>query len=518
MRKWTRRLAWTGGAAAFVLAAAIAAFVQWWPRGPPRMPPSLVPASWASYRTGPGHQVHVGRAKIDCSACHDLERDGFKNPGTDVCKNCHAKESATAHRGGIASEVTGCFTCHAFAPDRPEPTCIGCHAQRHGESAAIAQHATTDCAQCHRVHESPSVVVAKCAGCHEESANHHGEHAGSKGCLDCHRGHAPALAAVETCSTCHTEPAAPHPAGHDSCIGCHQPHDFVAGGARACIRCHGEKATLAADATQAHTDCINCHTPHDPGAAASSCAACHSTIQVSHGKNGACVDCHVPHGDNSRLIAATCTSCHTSVAQVDTGAHAGGVACEGCHKPHAFAPLDAKTLCTECHSRETTLTASNPGHQICASCHGASIAHAPSNAPACGTCHAKEQASAPPGHQRCQECHDPHGGQPTPACATCHKAEAQGPHEAIAGGCATCHRPHGPEGIASPPSCASCHAPSTLPALHAVAGHAACSSCHTAPHEPPHGDRATCTSGCHTDKRDHQPQALVCTGCHVFRR
>jgi Cytochrome c3 len=512
-----RRIVWIAIAVVVAIASAGAA-IALWPH-PPRNPaPGAVPAAWAQFRTSPGHQTHVAKADIACGACHNFERDGFKNPGTDVCRNCHAKEAAVAHRGGAGTAATPCLSCHAFAPDLPKPTCIGCHAKAQGESLAVVRHATLECAQCHKVHESPSVVAADCASCHRERAPEHAAHAGSTGCLDCHGGHAPAVAALDTCATCHAQAHGPPPPGHESCVGCHQPHDFVAGGETACVRCHGQKTTLAAETTPAHAVCTSCHLPHAPANAAAACIGCHADVHVAHGKEGACVSCHQPHTDDPRLVTSTCTSCHTKVAGVDTGAHAGGVACEACHKPHAFAPVDAKTLCVSCHMRETTLVASNPGHQACASCHGASASHAPTKAPACGTCHAKEQASAPAGHQRCQECHDPHAGEPTPTCATCHKNETTGIHAAVAGGCATCHRPHGPEGIASPPSCASCHAAATLPALHAVPGHAVCSSCHVAPHEPPRADRVTCTGTCHTDKRDHQPKATVCAGCHVFRR
>jgi hypothetical protein len=143
--------------------------------------------------------------------------------------------------------------------------------------------------------------------------------------------------------------------------------------------------------------------------------------------------------------------------------------------------------------------------------------HAVAPPAACGTCHAAEQASAPAGHQRCVGCHEPHATQPTPACTTCHAKMNGEPHTTIQGGCATCHRPHGPGGLPAPPDCKTCHAPGTLPALHAAPGHAACASCHVSPHEPPREDRAGCTGTCHVDKRDHQPGAPVCSGCHVFR-
>jgi hypothetical protein len=514
----SRQVLWNGAAALAVLAFGMAALILWWPRGPREVLPENVPPSWTEYRTSPGHQSHVGRQRIECHACHEIERDGFKNPGTAVCGTCHAKEAARMHRGGAGAQATSCLSCHTFAPDAPAPTCIGCHVTPRGLLAAVVQHATTDCAKCHRVHESPPIVPAGCTSCHEERAARHAAHEGSAGCADCHRDHAPAAAALAMCSFCHSAPAGPRPAGHDSCIGCHRPHDFVAGGERACIGCHGEKATLVAAQVPAHAVCTSCHTPHAPADAASSCVRCHATVQVAHG-GGGCVDCHVPHAQEPRPVAIECTSCHARVAAFETGAHAGGIVCQACHKPHGFAGVDPKTLCNSCHSREISLVASNVGHRNCGECHGAMLAHAPAAAPACGTCHAKEQATAPTGHLQCQACHDPHAGQPTPACASCHQDKANGPHQAVAGGCETCHRPHGPAGIAASPSCAACHARSTLPALHAATGHSDCAACHVSSHAAPHDDRATCmASNCHADRRNHQPQAQVCTGCHVFRR
>jgi hypothetical protein len=127
----------------------------------------------------------------------------------------------------------------------------------------------------------------------------------------------------------------------------------------------------------------------------------------------------------------------------------------------------------------------------------------------------------PRGHSGCARCHEPHSGavKREATCASCHADRTAGPHATIPGGCSSCHRPHGPGGAPSPPTCNGCHAPSTLPALHAAAGHASCASCHSSAHEAPHAERATCMAGgCHADRRDHQPAAQVCGGCHVFRR
>jgi hypothetical protein len=516
MTRIARRVVWGLAAAVVIVAACALALVKLWPRGPKGVPPDLVPASWAEYRLTPGHQTHVGGEKAECHDCHDFERDGFKNPGTSVCAKCHAKVAGSAHHRDPSS-ATGCLTCHAFALGQTEPTCIGCHANAQGGLPAIVQHATIDCATCHHLEQTPSIVLADCNGCHEERATKHADHTGSKGCVDCHHGHEPASVATTECASCHAQGKEPHPAAHDACLSCHQPHDFVASDS-ACIGCHGPKTTLVGREVPAHDVCLNCHNPHAPGKAAAACAGCHQSIRVSHGNAAACTTCHAPHGDDPVVVAATCTSCHKKVAASDTGAHKGGIACETCHQPHAFGGLDEKTLCRNCHGRETMLVASNPGHADCTSCHGASVVHTIAAPVACGSCHAAEQKSAPAGHQRCVGCHEPHAGKPTPTCASCHANKISEPHGNLPGGCASCHRPHGPAGVAVPPACTTCHAPATLPALHAASGHAACASCHVSPHEPPRDDRVTCTGGCHTNKRDHQPAAQVCTGCHVFKR
>jgi hypothetical protein len=519
-----------------VFGAALAALVRAWPARVPGVPPELVPASWEQYRTSAGHVAHVGSGKAACRDCHDVEHRGFENPGAAPCARCHAQEATHTHNGHAGhtdggSDATGCLTCHPFAPDVEPPTCIGCHAKVEGHAASVKVHATADCLACHRVHEEPSIVPKDCATCHDERATEHARHAGAKGCLDCHTGHAPAAAALATCSRCHAQPTVPlrprpagdwptrpKPAGHDSCVGCHAPHTFTATPG-VCAGCHAPKPTLAATQVPAHAACTSCHAPHAPSLAAESCGRCHASVHVAHGSKGACVECHEPHGEaaETRSVDA-CTSCHGGVALSDTGAHAGGIACQSCHKPHDFAPPDRRTLCADCHATEATLASANKGHSDCSPCHGAS-AHTPAAAPACGTCHKQEQASAPAGHQKCTGCHDAHGGsvRPLATCVSCHTEKMSGPHVGVAGGCETCHRPHGPGEPAAPPTCTSCHTRDRLPALHEVPAHADCKACHSS-HEAPRADRATCTGSCHTNRRDHQPQAALCAGCHVFRQ
>ena len=450
-------------------------------RRPAEVPEEMVPGSWVTYRTSLGHTQHVGKSNVTCRDCHDYQRDGFKNPGPAPCVRCHVKEGARFHADSV-TKMTDCLTCHAFAPEQKIPTCIGCHAKAEGKFAAITStHATTDCVQCHSPHGDPSVVTKACEGCHIERAPAHAAHAGSAGCGDCHK-----------------------------------PHAFAAS-ASVCVDCHGAKDTLLAASVPLHAICTSCHAPHDPGNAALSCATCHAQVKVAHGDKTACITCHEPHSREPSLKVNPCTSCHAAVAPTDTSAHAGSTPCTSCHKLHDFEPPANKlALCAGCHARETALVSSNRGHTDCASCHGAS-AHAPKQGTGCATCHTKEQASAPRGHQACPGCHEAHSGShlPKATCASCHAEKTGGPHDRLTNGCATCHRAHGPGGVPQPPACTTCHADGRLPALHTVAAHKDCASCHS-PHRAKAPDRATCTGSCHADRRTHQPQAQVCTGCHAF--
>jgi hypothetical protein len=472
-----RRVRFVGAviAGALALAAVVAFFLHVRRQRPPGVPPELVPPAWEQLKTSEGHRVHVEDHGVPCGDCHDYARAGFVNPGPGPCAKCHAKQAARTHAGDTELH-TDCLTCHAFT-SKPTPTCMSCHTKAHGAAKAIVVHAGVACTDCHRVHRA--IALASCTTCHaKETTPEHDQHAGSRGCFDCHTAHAPAAAAKTTCRTCHATPA-----GHASCFGCHRPHVFVAGGDTACIRCHGEKPTLAADTVSAHQDCLSCHEPHAPTRAASSCGRCHAYVQTSHpavAGASVCTTCHAPHGAQG-VIAATCTSCHRSVAASDTGAHARGVPCLDCHSAHRFArPTATVAFCGTCHFRETRLTASNAGHADCMRCHGTS-AHRLASPPACGSCHRSESARIIGGHWRCTQCHEAHSGK-------------TGKH-AI---------------------CTTCHARATLHGLHAVSGHASCASCHT-PHGPPRADRATCTGACHTDKQSHQPAATACNGCHVFR-
>jgi hypothetical protein len=503
---------------AVLLVVVVASLFAWWPRRTPVVPAN-VPLAWAEFRTGQGHVTHVDDAHIECSGCHDLAHDGFKDPGPAGCKTCHAKEVLRGH-GGKAGDTESCLTCHSFSPVKRAATCVDCHSTSQGATPRVEHHASVACATCHTPHEP--TLAGNCTTCHVERAPEHAAHVGSQACADCHQPHAPAAAALASCAGCHEEARRPRAPGHATCEGCHKPHEFVATARATCVGCHGDKPTLASTEPK-HAECTTCHAPHDGNmraSAAASCKGCHADITVKHGTKDACVTCHEAHpAATTTAIVSGCTKCHGDLAASNGAAHAGGgTACASCHRPHDFAPPAKAALCPTCHTTEIKLANTNPGHRDCATCHGDNV-HRERAAPACGTCHAAEQSTAPPGHLACVGCHEPHSGErrATATCASCHAHEEGGKHAQVTGGCATCHRAHGPGGVATPPTCVSCHERAKLPALHTVDAHSSCTTCHSS-HGPTHVDRATCTTSCHVDRRNHQPDAPVCNGCHRFRR
>ncbi len=470
--------------------------------------------------------------RATCTSCHGLHGEPRLHVDTQsTCTSCHAEVRATHGQLQIAASDAGTTDSG--------PSVRGSHDS--GVDGSASAKAIAMCTSCHAPHAAKGAASATCAGCHStKKARPH------EACVTCHEPHLATVAATKSCPSCHT--AKRPSAGHTSCTSCHAPHS----GARAsgtCASCHQGVKALAAATVPAHDACGNCHEPHTTtrtGAASPSaslaCAKCHANVHPSHPtlKGGACTSCHTPHPKTPQ-IATTCSSCHTKARDdrafhASAGVHASpakGVVCTSCHRPHQFVlsgPAGGPTLCAQCHATEAKIA--RTGHSACASCHGAT--HTPSPKPGCRGCHAAEANSAHAGHSACTSCHDAHSGSlakvtaatSTPntgranaTCPTCHAAKSRTLHGTLPGaGCATCHRAHGPQGVATPPSCTSCHTPAKLPGLHAVGAHASkCASCHTA-HAPPHADRATCTTSCHENRRTHQPEATLCTGCHVFRR
>lgn len=497
--------------------------------------------------------------RATCTSCHSLH--GKARTRVDAraeCTSCHAvrvvhgRLLAGASDAGVTDASAVAFASGSASGGDAGPRALALRdVLPDAGHSATAGATVAMCTTCH----APHTVVTSCGSCHApKTAKPH------EACVTCHVPHLATKADTRSCESCHggKKPSL----GHTACTSCHTPHAATRASST-CASCHAGVSALASTVVKEHAACTSCHEPHArPGAtpvpASAACAKCHADVHPSHPNVGdtkgqatqgsSCIGCHAPHPKAPRQLASACSSCHKGAADdrafhvaANANANTKHVECKECHKPHAFVLGNASgtvgtlgpALCAQCHAKAAAGVRKD--HAACASCHGA--AHSPNPKPGCQSCHSAETSTAPRGHSNCTSCHDAHSGslakvtRGAPAapgaggaggagtCATCHAAKSNALHGQLAGaGCATCHRPHGPKGVASPPTCVSCHAPAKLPGLHAVGAHAAnCASCHTT-HAPPHADRATCTTGCHQKRRAHQPEAAVCTGCHVFRK
>ncbi len=518
----------------------------------PPTPSAFVQASWSVYRLSSGHEFHTGKLKLECKACHQTEADGtFNPPGPTPCVGCHEKQGQIEHAmvsldahgkrtqdGTGEKQIADCMRCHAFGSDSlKKPTdCLTCHARPHGDTPAIVTHAENACIDCHDVHANHIAPLA-CTQCHELKVSHaHKDAPIEQQCLDCHRAHDTAASALGRCSDCHAPGAEkPIPAtatfkdGH-SCTGCHAPHAFGKQQVKDCASCHSNMHALDG---KGHRECTSCHAPHAARESVQKnvCTNCHSKVDLHHGKSidpaAACTSCHAPHPGPKKAGSAqsgmphglaSCSSCHADVSKSENHAHAGNkLACTSCHKPHDF-PLEAgKAACAACHATQIKLVQKNAGHASCTGCHQ-NVPHGSDLSPGpCTSCHTDVHANR--GHQACTNCHEPHAGAQTgKSCTSCHAKEGSALlHPAQKVACLSCHQQHTGDLHKGVADCSSCHQRAKLPGLHEVREHAAsCTNCHK-PHElalP--GARETCLS-CHKDRRDHQPEAKLCQGCHQFK-
>jgi hypothetical protein len=507
-----------------------------------------------------------------CGACHEKQariehaaKQAQKRFGAAAradCTTCHAFTlEGTGHEPAVSTGTELEAPLGHAAGD-----CKRCHAQRQGAIPAVEVHGTNECLRCHRPHEHDKPQSAPCPTCHSDVTTSHAAQgkSPSAACSLCHQHqHAPAAEARGGCAACHAtqSPIVPKTAtfaeGHSECVGCHRPHQFEKAKAVACRSCHEDVHVLGAQRVREHAECKSCHTPHDvSGSPERACAKCHADKHPDHprrGVAGTCVGCHDPHPTNARLDARAqrCSSCH-QVAASDKDFH-GGTDCKKCHQPHDFVrTLAEKPACTDCHAKQVGLVRAVSGHQGCQGCH-AGLPHRPKAlAVGCDSCHARQHGEVKAGHAQCTSCHEPHGGafstsckschtaehQSAPAghkecvkchqphsgstakvrCASCHAAEAKTAHGQRVPSCQSCHRAHGPAGVARPPACTSCHQKSALSGLHAEAKHQECQRCHTGHGEAaPGSERATCL-GCHTERKNHFPDAPRCINCHLFRK
>lgn len=475
-------------------------------------------------------EAHASAPSVDASM--DLSLDAavlafVREAGTPALAELGALDPRTASPGQV------CTMCHAphSGKEAARGTCEGCHVGAHDGVAGSPPGRSP--------HGPAFGALAKTA---PHVAPRGARVAGHETCVTCHEPHRARRADVRACEGCHADRRAVSTVvGHAACTGCHTPHAPGEAKSSCATSCHSNVSVIGTPRVAAHAECSSCHDPHRPNVSAGqACVRCHESTKPSHPAiasakgEQACTGCHAPHGRGgaptaTRSLAAphgghagvpastaACTSCHTN-AKNDHGLHAKGTACTSCHAPHTFhlAGSGAR-LCAGCHAEKAKATSARPGHASCNACHG--TAHAPVAKPSCAGCHAEQAKTAHSGHATCTSCHDAHSGSlgNHASCTSCHENKEKALHANAAQGCTTCHRAHGPKGVERPPVCASCHSPSSLKGLHSVGAHAQCETCHSA-HAPPRSDRATCTGSCHADKRNHQPAAQLCKGCHLFR-
>lgn len=519
---------------------------------------------------------HHASVDLPCGGCHSVH--GEERAVLADCTTCHRTASVThgafevharSERPSLDASSDLSLDASALALMREAGAPTIASRDRDASSGELAHATALDprfampgqvCTACHEPHSAKKAARATCEGCHvgaraaresphasvvealANAAPHIGPRgprvAAHEGCITCHEPHRARRTDVRSCEGCHADHRGVSAVrGHAKCTSCHLPHAPAEARLSCSVTCHSNVAVLAAPRVAAHADCSSCHDPHRPDVSAGrSCVRCHESVAPSHplvtsakGEQ-ACTGCHAPHATERTAhagaipTAASCTSCHMS-AKDDHALHAGRAACTACHAPHAFKLTGVgASLCSRCHDDKVTATRGRPGHASCNACHGE--AHAPVAKPSCGGCHADEARTAPRGHSVCTSCHDAHSGSlgAGASCTSCHENKAHALHANVGGGCGTCHRPHAVprstsatfHAAGSPPSCSTCHAKPSLKGLHEIGAHASCSTCHVA-HGPPRSDRATCTATCHADRRDHQPEAQVCKGCHLFK-
>lgn len=497
-------------------------------------------------------RAHHGSSEhpTTCTSCHQFAA----GRPISACASCHA-HAEVVQAPLVQHETASCTSCHALHRDEPahRDSCLQCHTEleaQHGRWHVSSDAGAADvaaCSDCHAPHRKKTDAARTCVGCHVAPATAKSHLAAASAapqieprqpaahaaCTTCHDGHRATRESVRACESCHADHrGASQVAGHAQCVGCHQPHAPL-DAERACKGCHTERA-LGAHHVAEHARCSSCHEPHrrapdllrQASASSGPCGSCHVAVQPTHpstgGQAAACRGCHVPHPSAAAPVVSACSSCHAPpparAAAGERAFHRGAVACTDCHHAHQFDLKNAApAICAGCHAQQAS--AVRAGHRSCEACHGK--AHDVLPTPGCQTCHANEVRGAPAGHARCVGCHDGHSGSlgSHATCASCHRVQVATPHGALGTGCTTCHRAHeGAPGAARPPACSSCHALATLPGLHSVTAHAQnCQACHGG-HEAPRAERPTCTGSCHQDRRTHQPEAVSCRGCHLFRR
>jgi hypothetical protein len=150
---------------------------------------------WPQISKTVGHDIHVGRNKLECLSCHLPSLHAVK-PTTKECTTCHSK--ASTNIGGM--KAFHCTACHKFTAKnngqglKPEKdTCLGCHSAVSFKGETFPDHGAMqyECSACHKPHSQPLLKFNDCLGCHPtiaEDQRHFQQKALTK-CVTCHKPH-----------------------------------------------------------------------------------------------------------------------------------------------------------------------------------------------------------------------------------------------------------------------------------------------------------------------------------------
>lgn len=271
----------------------------------------------------------------ECVGCH--EPHSFSSATAVSCESCHRGQPVLAKSSRGHSECAGCHEPHSVrsAGDR---TCQGCH-EEVASTHPVGEQG--DCSSCHDPHPADRAQLAmQCSSCHEEAGSERGYHAPKTVCTDCHQPHGFDLSNISTqslCVECHGTQArlTKRIPDHSSCSSCHEGTAHALGDPVSCASCHGD---LLAASPEGHRDCASCHEPHGGAvAAATECTSCHESAElpglhripgdVDNAGHSDCATCHNPHNSSVRADRASCTECHTDMADHQPEAEV----CTGCH-------------------------------------------------------------------------------------------------------------------------------------------------------------------------------------------
>jgi len=356
----------------------------------------VAPSSFDHARTR--YPLRGAHAQVACAKCHDRTTAFGPKPAFAACADCH--RDPHAGRATLAGAKVDCGACHDVERFRPGVLAPARHAP--DRFPLEGKHGTVRCADCHRTDRTPSGVARlgqaavdlhppheRCSTCHTDA---HGGQLASRPdggeCAACHgvQGWKPSrftvaqhaeLAlplegahATAACAACHgpERPGlAPLPATlatgkarvalrgiERDCAGCHRdPHRFPS--PKPCVDCHDARSFVpAAYGPREHARAAF---PLEGAHRATPCALCHADLRTPATKGSLR---QLPLRDARRA----CAECHADPHEGQLRA-ADGPACERCHVVEAFQPATRFD-----HDRDSSFRLGAAHARVkCAACH-----------------------------------------------------------------------------------------------------------------------------------------------------